>query len=249
VKRLVLIATLLASPAAAAEEEVLVPVVYCDTHWARRPHTRELSLPPVAAHLDRQTADRVAYYSDGDQLSVLGPRGWSCSATVAADSSQRLEVRPPGPSSGDAAIVAYSSAMCLSCVVNTACPVFADILATSDNLGRWRELNHALDCAPASTPAQEKLTRPDPFTAIVEDPPNVRGRSPLSGGANAATTLFLISPTPNSLLWAAAVDCALSSDQQSLCKAVVQDLSGWRPGALMGCIQGPKDQVPVSVPR
>ena len=70
----------------------VLPVISCSTTYgARSPPS-----PFVARQLPTTSSTRgLSFYSNG-LLTVLAPSGWACSALVAGDGGQKLDVYPPG---------------------------------------------------------------------------------------------------------------------------------------------------------
>ena len=219
IRWLVVFGMWLASVQAVAQDQTLLPVVSCQTSRAIPDEQVSGAPQSLLVSLPKALADRLAFYSDQSALIVLGPRGWGCSAQVGADNSQRLEIRPVGSPAGPTAtkgpaVFAYhSGGGCVGCAAQVACSFFPERVAAAS-----KDFN----CKPPAPPKGETLVRPDVLSALVSDPPHVKGTSWLSGEAEPSTTLIEISP-PGEDFWAAKLDCTLSVEQAPFCSAIVKD--------------------------
>ncbi len=201
---------------------VALPVVECPTQYGiANPG------PPGAVKsvtLPGEVASSVANYTDGlHNMSVVGPRGWHCSALDAADGTESLFIAPPGTlvtppiaytkdlregigaSSGGSAQMPYW----------LTCAAMPDLGVTGD-----------LPCT--KVPAGERFTRIDHTTADFIDPPGVAGIGTPSGGRDTARGQIRYSPRPIPSMGdlAAEVTCALPASDAALCQTI---LDGFRP--------------------
>ena len=115
-----------------------------------------------------------AYTDKTGSITVIGPRGWSCTALDAADGGQRLSVFPPGATaSSSEAVVADQTSACAGCTLGQACPLFtAAARAFRASFGR--------PC-PRPRPRREATRRLGKTTIAFEDPPYVKGDGVPSG--------------------------------------------------------------------
>jgi hypothetical protein len=211
-------------PTPEPKEVTAVPVVSCPTSYASPGATR----PPIAttqtATITSSVAASVTFYSDGD-LTILGPKGWQCAATVAADGSGRMAITPAGrpwptgsatPPPDLQAVTAVSAGACIDCVARLACALFPEA-------GRLL----AAAC-PATLATQEIIRRPFPRSATFVDPPGVTGTGEPSGGQYRAQGLLVFSPgepaggggslQPSALK----VTCTLEVSMAPICDEIVE---------------------------
>jgi hypothetical protein len=214
-------ASALAAPTPEAAETVSIAVESCPTAYGLPDET----LPPIGASmtatLTQAVASQVRFYSNGD-LTVLGPRGWRCEAAVGADGSARMQVTPPGqaaasgsPSPDFVAVTASSGGGCLGCVVLMACGLFPESLKLFDSLG-----------CDATSPPDERVTRPMPRTVVFEDPPGVHGTGDPSGGRYRAIGFLIFDDGSEAgasgLPSALKVTCTLPDDLAPICDEVIE---------------------------
>jgi hypothetical protein len=201
-----------------------VPVVACPTTYASPGQT----MPPVGttqtATITESVAATVTFYSNGE-LTVLGPKGWQCSATIATDGSARMAITPPDrpwpagsatPPPDTQAVTAISSGSCTDCVATLACVLFP-------------EAGQLTDAACAATlPAQEAISRPLPRSAAFVDPPGVAGTGDPSGGQYRAVGFLVFDPggkaAGGSSLPPSAmkVTCTLDASMAPICDEIVE---------------------------
>lgn len=172
-------------PAMPAKVYVEVPFVPCPTQGFGAPITKLPASIPVTipGSLDHE----IAFY--GDRLgimSVIAPKGWSCSASVGADGVGRLVVYPVGSNaSSPEAVEAGETSACLFCRLQQACRLFAAATtAMSADYGESCPYKPALEVATPVRPGVMKFV----------DPAGVKGDGVPSGGryvADGVMTFYL----------------------------------------------------------
>jgi hypothetical protein len=80
-----------------AADGVSIPVHRCQTSFAvPSPPSRTVIPASLTASIPKRISKEVDFYTDSSRtMSVLGPAGWTCNATFAADGSGGLIVHPP----------------------------------------------------------------------------------------------------------------------------------------------------------
>jgi hypothetical protein len=179
----------------------------------------------------------LANYTDGlHAMSVVGPRGWHCSAIDAADGNVFLFVAPPGTSSAPA----YS---------NSKDPR-EGVGATT---GGSAQIPYEFTCAampdlgvsgsePCPKVQGEHFTRINHTTADFVDPPATVGIGTPSGGSYTARGQIRYSPRPIPTMGdlAAEVTCTLPASDASLCQTILNAFHPWidpigDPDAIQRC--------------
>jgi hypothetical protein len=174
---------------AGASTEVRVPVIICPTEFGASRPTDAAKIPKTATvPLSRTLASSVAVYTDKAHLqSVLGPRGWRCSAAYGADGNGGVIIFPKGESISYTgiyldntqdlqAIDADWSPACVDCILGQTCPFFAHAKAMYSSLGYP---NAKSTCREARG---EMLTSSGSSLATFFDPPGAKGSATPSGG-------------------------------------------------------------------
>lgn len=168
-----------------------IPELLCPTTYGLAgkspppiPATQTATLTPGVAAL-------VSYYANG-ALTLLGPKGWRCDATVAIDGSAYMAITPPGqePASASApiegpAVTASATGRCVNCVALLACSLFPEA----------RDLfTDPVTLCPSAYPIGERVTRAGPQSAEFIDPPGLRGSGSPSGGRYRAIGFIVFNP-------------------------------------------------------
>jgi hypothetical protein len=167
-------------------------------------------------------ASSLANYTDGlHNMSVVGPRGWHCSAIDAADGNVSVFVAPPGTSSATAAN-ADTKDLREGIGANIDGRSYELTCGAMPDLG----LSGPVPCP--KVPAGERFTRIDHTTADFIDPPGVAGIGTPSGGRYTARGQIRYSPRPIPTMGdeAAEVTCTLPASDATLCQTI---LDGFRP--------------------
>jgi hypothetical protein len=153
------------------------------------------SLPPVpatmTATLSTDVANLASFYGNGT-LTLLGPKGWQCSAAVGADGSTSMSITPPGqaqpsgsPPPDYQAVTAWTGGACIGCIAQTACAVFPEA---------WKLFATPGQACPNTIPAAEIITRPMAQSAVFDDPPGTAGTGYPSGGTYRARGYLVFDP-------------------------------------------------------
>ena len=209
------------SPAASSQTTFAsLPFVTCPTSQGA-PSSTPVSLPnsvgiTIPARLDRQ----LAVYGDiQGVMELVGPVGWSCSASIGADGSSTESVYPQGESppsgyayqsQGGEAITGGQTSACTGCRYSQTCALFpAAVEAGSAIYG---------DCS-NTVPSGEKLYPYNDNVKFFEDPPGVAGTGFPSGDsypANGLMTYF-----PQSASWTET--CTLPESKHATCTAILNE--------------------------
>jgi hypothetical protein len=201
-----------------------LPVVECPTQYGIADPGPAGQVKPVSVPGD--VAPGLANYTDGlHNMSVVGPRGWHCSAIDAADGSESLFIAPPGTSSAPSPNsytkdpregIGANSGASAQIPFELTCAAMPDLGVTSD----------AEPCP--KVPAGEQFTRINHTTADFIDPPRVLGIGTPSGGSYTARGQIRYSPRPIPTMGdeAAEVTCTLPASDASVCQTI---LDGFRP--------------------
>jgi hypothetical protein len=172
-------------------------------------------------------ASALAVYTDGrGEIKILGPRAWTCSASINGDGSSTVDVFPASernvvndefatplgdlPSgSRDREIYARQTSACVSCAETEACPVFTSAAVDLAADTSWS--------CPAQAPASETLKSLTPSAVEIIDPPGVVGNAYPSGGANDAYAIMTYRHHDVNGSWEDS--CLLPAKEVSLCLA------------------------------
>jgi hypothetical protein len=187
---LVCIGLAIATPvgvSAAASSKSEVPVIVCPTEFGAS-HAADVAPKTSEVDLSAPKASLVAVYTDRAGLqSVLGPRGWRCSAAYGADGNGGVTIFPKTESIGYSgiyvddtrdlqAINADWSPACVDCILGQTCPFFARAKALYASLGYPRANTNC------RRPRGELVTKDGTSSATFTDPPEVKGSATPSGG-------------------------------------------------------------------
>jgi hypothetical protein len=175
--------------AVSGSTESKVPVIICPTEFGASRPTNPSKIPKTASvPLSGTLAPSVAVYTDKAHLqSVLGPRGWRCSAAYGADGNGGVVIFPKTESITYTgvyldnkrdlqAIDANWSPACVDCILAQACPFFARAKAMYSALG------YPDAKATCREPREEVLTSSGSSWATFSDPPDIKGSATPSGG-------------------------------------------------------------------
>ncbi|HEX7472887.1 MAG TPA: DUF4850 domain-containing protein [Candidatus Limnocylindrales bacterium] len=181
----------LEAPTPESVHSIRIPEVPCPTTFGRPGETMPPTPTTMTATVTPEVAALVTYYGNGT-LTLLGPKGWQCDATVGVDGSAHMTITPPGqagpagsPLPDDQAITASIAGTCIGCVASLACGLFPE----AGNL-----LAQPGPTCPAKPPIREQVTRPRPRSAVFEDPPGVAGTGEPSGGRYRALGFLVFDP-------------------------------------------------------
>jgi hypothetical protein len=202
----------------------VLPVISCNTTYgAGSPPS-----PFVARQLPTTSSIRgVSFYSNG-RLTVLAPSGWACSALVAGDGGQKLDVYPPGrpdyaselPPKGAELVEVQGEYTGHIPGAQLVCGLFPNSAAAS-------EVNQdGLPGPQCQAPTGEKTTQLTPDVVTFNDPAGVTGTGSGSGGSftsmGAAVYPQLAFGATDSVT-VAVLSCTLPAKQANLCRAIQGD--------------------------
>ena len=198
-----------------------LPVVECPTTYG-------IANPPSDAvksvTVPSDVASSLANYTDQSHyMSVVGPRGWHCSALDAADGNEGLFIAPPGTSVTEP--IAYTKDLREGIAASSGGGAQMPYWLTCDAMP---DLGVTGDLPCPKIPAGERFTRVDHTTADFIDPPGVAGIGTPSGGRYTALGQIRYSPPPIPSMGddAAQITCTLPTSDASLCQII---LAGFRP--------------------
>jgi hypothetical protein len=205
------------------EVAVAFPVVACTTPYGGQLPGPGWKPTILLAPIPTALVGQVEFYSDGTR-SILGPSGWACTETTAADGGVDLAVVPPGtpnpatpgsPAAGANGIFATFDTTGHSAGVDLVCPFFT--------LPSFQQRD--ADCNGQKVPG-EFSSMPTPDVASVLDPAGVVGTLAGSGGGHMVSGAVLFpqvmpAVTDGASIAIAVESCALSN--AALCPTVVSD--------------------------
>lgn len=195
-----------------------LPVVSCPTSVGvvrsavPVPRSRAVAVPQALA-------GKLSVYADTQGImELVGPKGWTCTASYGADGSGGVTVHPHGEGlSPRSAIVGSQTSACVGCALEQACRLFpsADRALRSD-LGQACPIRRA--------PA-ERVVRIAAGIVAFEDPPGVKGTGVLSGGQYPAHGVMTYHRSAPDGSWQET--CTLPSSDKGLCTAVLNTFVSW----------------------
>ena len=203
-----------------------VPVVKCATGQgadsgpaARLPATMTVR---VAASL---TSSSALYVDRYDVVRMVGPKGWRCVASLAADGGEDLVIYLSGsPSPGffhsltgrsrATELTVQQEPACYSCCLALACPFFAAARALITSTYASASM-----LAACRRPPGEVITDSTPSTRYFTDGPHVVGHAYPSGGPLRSLAVAYFGAATYSYV----VSCTLPAGQRSLCRGAL----GW----------------------
>jgi len=199
----------------------VLPVVPCSTSYGVQPS----GTPFVARQLPSAIAlGGLSFYSNG-RITVLGPAGWVCSALVAADGGQELDVYQPGQSDlsthavppGTEVVQINSDYTGHGPGALLICPLFP-----SSPAGTF--LGTSVPCPARAT--HEHVARLTDDVVTFTDPAGVRGSGAGSGGSLAtigAAVYPQITPEPPGGVMVYLLSCTLPATSAENCDAIEAD--------------------------
>jgi len=211
----------------------VLPVVPCSTSYGVEPSGQ----PFVPHQLPAATApEGVSFYSNG-RLTVLAPAGWACSALVAADGGQRLDVYEPGQAdlstqevpAGTPVVQLDGEWTGHGPGAQLICPLFPKSPAATF-------LGDSLPCPAA--PAAEQVTQLTDDVVAFRDTAGVRGTGAGSGGRLASTGDAVypqMSPSPQGGVTVDLLSCTLPPALADLCRFSIE--LGWKAASQEALIQ------------
>jgi hypothetical protein len=214
----------------------VLPVISCPTTYGAGhgsgpfvPH----QLPSTAS------AHGLSFYSNG-LITVLGPAGWACSALVAADGGQKLDVYPPGKPDYSVSQVPKGAAVIEVDADYTghlpgaeeACALFPHSAAAS-------ELEQDDMSCPA--PPGEKTSALTDDVVRFTDPPGISGTGAASGGSLTSTGAEVYPQLPSASdvsVDISLLSCTLPVKMASVCSAILGDFLVRNPPSYAGRTSG-----------
>jgi hypothetical protein len=202
----------------------VLPVISCNTTYAA-------GSPPstfVARQLPTTSSTRgLTFYSNG-RLTVLGPSGWACTALVAGDGGQKLDVYPPGKPDYASELAPRGAEL-----VEVQGEYTGHIPGAQLVCGLFPKSAAASEVQQASlpgpecrAPSGEKTTKLTPDVVAFNDPAGVAGTGTGSGGSltsmGAAVYPQLAFGATDSVN-VALLSCTLPRKLASLCRAIEGD--------------------------
>jgi hypothetical protein len=172
-------------------------------------------------------ANELTVYADGqDVMKILGPSGWTCSASIAEDGSSTLDVYPAYErhdasdefatplgnlprGSPDREIYARQASACVSCAETIACPVFESAANTLESDMGWS--------CPTQAPVQESLKALLSSAVEIIDPSGVVGDAYPSGGTNSVYAVMTYQHHDVNGSWEDS--CLLPASDVTLCQS------------------------------
>jgi Domain of unknown function (DUF4850) len=165
-------------------------------------------------------AGKLSVYADTQGImELVGPKGWTCTASHGADGSDGITVHPHGEgASPRSAIVGSQTSACVGCALDQACcrlfPSAARALRS--DLG---------EACPIRRAPAEMVVRIAAGIVAFEDPPGVEGTGVPSGGQYPADGVMTYHPSAPDGSWQET--CTLPSSDKGLCTAVLNTFVSW----------------------
>ena len=199
-----------------------LPVVRCPTSVGANIGPR-VKMPSVLHELiPRDLASTMALYVDQyDAVRMVGPKGWSCVTSIAADGGASLSIYPrrttsPGffkPLIGRSTaseVTVQREPVCYACRLGIACAFFAVARQLMQ-----KEFPGAL--ASCTRPRGESVTESTKYLRFFSDGADVVGHAYPSGGPYQALGVVFFNPKTVSYL----VSCTLATSSRSLCRVAL----------------------------
>jgi hypothetical protein len=201
------------SPSSQPSQFASLPVVACtvtDGAIAGPPptpaiRTLELRIPAALA------SSLVVYGVETNQL-ILGPRGWRCTGLVDSNTSSRVTIMDPADARAGI-VVEWAPGAPYSGVLDLACPLFPEA-------DRLLHATFGFDC-PKSHVEPEQVTFVTREIARFLDPSGVKSVGALSGGPYAVEGALIYHSTPDNLVVAFQISCAMTTTDAAACGPVV----------------------------
>jgi len=179
---------------------------------------------PLVLHefLPRDLASTTSLYVDQyDAVRMVGPKGWSCVTSIAADGGASLSIYPRGTTSPGffKPLIGRSTAKevtvqrepaCYACRLGLACAFFAVARQLMQ-----KEFPGAL--ASCTRPRGESVTESTKYLRFFNDGAGVVGHAYPSGGPYQALGVVFFNPKTVSYL----VSCTLATSSRTLCRVAL----------------------------
>jgi hypothetical protein len=188
-----------------------------------------------AARLDAASVHHLTFYSNG-LITVLGLAGWSCSALVAADGGQKLDVYPPGKPDYGVHIVPKGAAVIeVDADYTGHLPGAEDVCALYPQSAAAAEVEKDGMSCPA--PPGEMTSALTDDVVTFTDEPGIRGTGAGSGGSlkSAGAAVYPQLPSASGAsVNVSLVSCTLPSKMASVCSAILCDFLVRNPPSYTG---------------
>ena len=194
----------------------VVPLTVCPTKFGVSFGKSAVFPSLTTLSISTPLASSLAAYTDTQGLmTVIGPRGWKCSASYGADGSGGVTVFPRGSSATSPVegIVAGETSACYGCTTGQACALFPTAEEAFQAAYRY--------ACPAHRPPRESIYRLSKTVVAFEDPSYVKGEGALSGGQFPANGVMTYLSGSNDGSWVET--CTLPDNVHSTCTAVLND--------------------------
>ena len=211
------------APTPELSRTVDIPEVPCPTTFGLPGATMPPLPATMTATVTPEVAALVTYYGNGT-LTLLGPKGWQCAATISVDGSARMSVTTAPSASlapDEQAVTASTGGACSSCIASMACSLFPEARNLFSQPGA---------ACPTTSPVLEQVTRPRPRSAVFVDPPGVAGTGEPSGGRYRAIGFVIFGPGAaaeaggQSAPSAHKVTCTLPDTMAQICDELVEGI-------------------------
>ena len=223
-------------PHVSAPTVSVLPVISCPTTYG----AGSGSGPFVPHQLPTTSSVKgLSFYSNG-MITVLGPAGWACSALVAADGGQKLDVYPPGKPDYSVEIAPKGAAVIEVDVDYTGhLPGAEEVCVLFPHSAAASEVQQ--DDMSCSAPSGEKTSSLTDDVVRFTDQAGISGTGAASGGSLMSTGAAVYPQLP--FASAARVDisllsCTLPSKMAPLCSAVLGDFLVRNPPSYAGQTSG-----------
>ena len=201
-----------------------LPVVRCPTEVGVSHGSRVHLAKVIKERVNRDLGTKVALYADQyDIMRAIGPRGWSCVASIAADGGAQLSIYTPGTKapvffgsllgrSLATEVTVQQEPACEGCRLAMACPFF-----TSARRLFQKSFPGAGSLTICVRPSGEVITKSTNDLRYFKDAPGAVGHAYPSGGPDRAFGVAFYDPDTYSYL----VSCTLSKSLNELCRGVL----------------------------
>jgi hypothetical protein len=223
-------------PHVSAPAVSVLPVISCPTTYGAGSGSG-----PFVPHQLPTTASvhNLAFYSNG-LITVLGPAGWACSALVAADGGQKLDVYPPGKPDYSVQIVPQGAAVVeVDADYTGHLPGAEDVCALFLHSAAASEVEQDGMACPSS-PGEQTSALTDDVVKFT-DQAGVKGTGAGSGGSLTSVGAAVypqLAFASDASVDISFLSCTLPSKMASLCSAILGDFLVRNPPSYAGQTSG-----------
>lgn len=201
-----------------------LPVISCTTTYGG-PTPQQPPFVPAQLPTTTTTAKGLDYYSNG-LITVLGPAGWSCSALVAGDGGEGIDVVPPGTTNANSTVTPKGKPVVQVAVDYTGHIPGADLVCAlfPNSAAATFVKQPGESCQPLAAGEKTKQLTPDVVTFV--DPPGVAGSATGSGGSLASLGAAVYPQVPYGADDSVTVDvlsCTLGGKLAAACRSIEGD--------------------------